>query len=309
VITEQESNRTASSLNADGLAVSSNVDDKTMHELYLWPFQDAVEAGTGCVMCSYNRINGTYACNNDKTQNGLLKGELGFKGFIVSDWDAQHSGVDTAINGLDVVMPDSVWWENGGLAASVQNGTLSLARLEDMALRTIATWFKFGQNSALLPAIGSGETSNLSAPHTFVNARDPASAPTILQGAIEGHVLVKNVNNALPLQKPNIISLFGNDATAGAVQGSDVFVGVFGGNTSTDLFNFNWHWFGDNTYDAYFETNYAPKTVNGTLITGGGSGSNTPPYISTVSYLTSRSPCSILLTGFLAFRCSDQPCH
>jgi beta-glucosidase len=61
-------------------AVSSNVDDKTMHELYLWPFQDAVLAGSASIMCSYNRVNNSYGCQNSKTLNGLLKTELGFQG-------------------------------------------------------------------------------------------------------------------------------------------------------------------------------------------------------------------------------------
>ncbi len=84
---EQETNR-----NPEGSvsSVSSNLDDKTIHELYLWPFQDAVHAGAGCVMCSYNRINNSYACENSKTLNGLLKTELGFEGFVVSDWDGQR---------------------------------------------------------------------------------------------------------------------------------------------------------------------------------------------------------------------------
>lgn len=211
-----------SSLNPLGQAVSSNVDDKTMHEVYLWPFQDAVNAGTGSVMCSYNQINGMYACANDKTQNGLLKGELVFHGFIVSDWDGQHSGLPSATGGLDLVMPDSAFWDDGQLAAAVQNGTLSRARLEDMAMRTIATWFKLGQNSAALPAIGSGETANLSAPHTFVNARDLTSAPSIFQQAVEGHVLVKNVNGALPLGKPQVLSLFGYDAAPPPLHGSAI---------------------------------------------------------------------------------------
>lgn len=51
-----------------------------MHELYLWPFQDAVHAGSVSVMCSYQRINNSYACQNSKTLNGLLKTELGFQG-------------------------------------------------------------------------------------------------------------------------------------------------------------------------------------------------------------------------------------
>ncbi|KAM3501832.1 hypothetical protein MY10362_005264 [Beauveria mimosiformis] len=59
-------------------SISSNIDDKTMHELCLWPFQDAVHAGSGNIMCSYQRINNSYACANSKTLNGLLKTELGF---------------------------------------------------------------------------------------------------------------------------------------------------------------------------------------------------------------------------------------
>jgi len=70
--------------------VSSNVDDRTIHELYLWPFQNAVKSGVSSVMCSYNRINSSYACQNSKTLNGLLKSELGFQGYVSS------CGVDIA---------------------------------------------------------------------------------------------------------------------------------------------------------------------------------------------------------------------
>lgn len=65
---------------------------------------DAVHAGTGSIMCSYNQINNSYGCQNSKTLNGLLKTELAFKGFVVSDWDAQHSGVASALSGLDIAM-------------------------------------------------------------------------------------------------------------------------------------------------------------------------------------------------------------
>ena len=53
-----------------------------MHEVYLWPFQNAVKAGVGAFMCSYNRINGSYGCQNSKNLNGLLKEELGFQGYV-----------------------------------------------------------------------------------------------------------------------------------------------------------------------------------------------------------------------------------
>ena len=64
-------------------AVSSNIDDRTMHELYLWPFADAVRAGVGAIMCSYNQVNNSYACQNSKMLNNLLKDELGFQGFVM----------------------------------------------------------------------------------------------------------------------------------------------------------------------------------------------------------------------------------
>ncbi len=58
---------------------SAKLDDKTMHEIYLWPFASAVAAGVGSFMCSYNQINGTPSCQNDKALNGLLKRELDFQ--------------------------------------------------------------------------------------------------------------------------------------------------------------------------------------------------------------------------------------
>lgn len=102
-------------------AISSNIDDRTMHELYLWPFANSVKAGVASFMCSYQRLNGSYACENSKSQNGILKQELGFQGYvgaadfssldhnahyfqIMSDWGATHSGVASIEGGLDVSM-------------------------------------------------------------------------------------------------------------------------------------------------------------------------------------------------------------
>ena len=72
---EQERNRET---------MSSNIDDRTLHELYLWPFADSVKAGVASFMCSYNKVNGSWACENDKLINGILKGELNFQGYMVS---------------------------------------------------------------------------------------------------------------------------------------------------------------------------------------------------------------------------------
>jgi beta-glucosidase len=72
---EQEKNRQS---------MSANIPDRAMHELYLWPFADAVKANVGSVMCSYNQVNGSFACENSQIINNLLKGELDFQGFVVS---------------------------------------------------------------------------------------------------------------------------------------------------------------------------------------------------------------------------------
>ncbi len=68
-------------------------------------FANAVKAGVANVMCSYNRVNASWACQNPKVLNGLLKTELGFQGFVVSDWGGTHTGVDAANAGLDMTMP------------------------------------------------------------------------------------------------------------------------------------------------------------------------------------------------------------
>jgi beta-glucosidase len=116
-------------------SVSSNIDDKTLHELYLWPFADAVKAGTGNIMCSYNRVNNSYACQNSKILNGILKEELGFQGFVVSDWGALHAGYGAAAAGLDMVMPSSGGFWSTNLTAAINNGSMPASVLDNMATR------------------------------------------------------------------------------------------------------------------------------------------------------------------------------
>jgi len=134
---EQETNRNpvVNANNQSVASLSSNIDDKTMHELYLWPFQDGLRAGTANIMCSYNRLNNSYGCQNSKTLNGILKTELGFQGFVVSDWFAQHGGAASANAGLDMAMPNGgIFWA-GNLTKGVENGTIAQSRLDDMATR------------------------------------------------------------------------------------------------------------------------------------------------------------------------------
>lgn len=121
-------------------AISSNIDDRTMHELYLWPFVDAIRAGTGAIMCSYQRVNNSYSCQNSKALNGLLKAELGFEGFVVSDWFATHAGGAAALAGLDMEMPVGAYFGQN-LLASVRNGSFPLSRLDDMSQRFECPWY------------------------------------------------------------------------------------------------------------------------------------------------------------------------
>jgi len=268
---EQETNRNPTGNNA---SISSNLDDKTMHETYLWPFADAVKAGSGSVMCSYNRINGSYACQNSAVQNGLLKTELGFEGFVVSDWGGQHTGIASAEAGLDMAMPDSVYWA-GNLSKAVSNGTLTQERLDDMATRILASWYKYNPE----PNPGHGIPVNASLAHEFVNARNPASKDTIFQGAVEGHVLVKN-EGVLPLKSPPFLSLFGYDAIVPVESDIDTTVAISKWALGLESLNIA----KDAVIGAFLGTannsNTPGAALNGTLIAGGGSGSVTPPYIS-----------------------------
>ncbi|GKZ24126.1 hypothetical protein AbraIFM66951_008939 [Aspergillus brasiliensis] len=246
---EQETNRNPETINGVEVAsVSSNIDDKTIHELYLWPFQDAVLAGSVAIMCSYERINNSYACQNSKTLNGLLKTELGFQGYVITDWGAQHGGIASANAGLDMVMPETTLW-GSNLTTAIANGTMEASRLDDMATRIIATWYQLNQDTDF-PTPGVGMPASAQSEHQVVVGTSPDEKSTLLESAIEGHVLVKNRNNALPLQTPQLVSVFGYDAKI------------------TDSFNLV------STFSSI-----SPLFQNYSLWVGGGSGANSPAYV------------------------------
>ncbi|KAI5456452.1 glycosyl hydrolase family 3 N terminal domain-containing protein [Mariannaea sp. PMI_226] len=223
-------------------AMSSNIDDRTLRELYAWPFADAVKAGVASVMCSYNMVNNSYACGNSKLLNGVLKDEMGFQGFVMSDWLAQRSGVSSALAGLDMSMPgDGLKWQDGDplwghrLSAAVLNGSLPLDRLNDMVTRIVAAWYQLGQDDIQLfdrkgPNFSSftNEKMGVLAPgspspqtkvevNKYVNVQSNHSA-IALQVAIEGTVLLKN-EGMLPLARHGkgriLVGVYGEDAGQG----------------------------------------------------------------------------------------------
>ncbi|KAF9535818.1 beta-glucosidase [Crepidotus variabilis] len=209
---------------------SSNVDDRTQHELYALPFLRSVQANVASVMCSYNRINGTHSCENDKTLNGILKGEFGFPGYVVSDWWATHS--TTSVNqGLDMNMPGDISLGSGttyfgnSLLQAVQSNTVSQARMDDLATRILAAWYLVGQDKNY-PAVNFDAWSNTNSfnKHIDVQADHKNLIRTI--GAAST-VLLKNSKNILPLNKPKSIAIVGNGAGPG--NGPNAF-GDRGGN-------------------------------------------------------------------------------
>ncbi|THW11508.1 glycoside hydrolase family 3 protein, partial [Aureobasidium pullulans] len=129
---------------------SSNIDDQTLHELYVWPFADAVKAGVASVMCSYNLVNNSQACQNSYLLNHVLKSELGFQGYVMSDWQATASGVSAILAGLDMTMAGDIRFGDGlsyfgpNLTIAVLNGTVPQWRLDDMVVRILAGWYLVG---------------------------------------------------------------------------------------------------------------------------------------------------------------------
>lgn len=188
--------------------ISMNMNDSTLY-MYLMPFDAAVRAGALSIMCSYNRVNNVFACENPHTL-GLLKNLLGFQGFVVSDWGATHSTVPCAMAGMDVEMPDGQFFGEP-LAAAVQNGTVPLSVLNDKVLRVLYAYYSIG-------LFDRNTTGNLTTPST-----SPAHNALARRLTAAATVLLQNRGNVLPLPKkgPLRIAVIGDEASS---QG-DMFAG------------------------------------------------------------------------------------
>ncbi len=189
--------------------INSVIDDRTMHEIYLPPFKASVQAGVGSFMCAYNRVNGVYACANSQTQNGWLKNELGFQGFIMSDWGAVHAATD-AIGGTDMDMPGA---PNGSFSAAnlqglIDSGQMPQSRLDDMVKRILAPVFQLGLFDH--GPIGSPTANVQSAAHTQLSRN----------AAAQGTVLLKNNGSILPLNASTV----GSIAVIGSAAGTNPVV-------------------------------------------------------------------------------------
>lgn len=215
--------------------LSANLGDRALHELYAWPFADMIHSGVGSMMCSYNQVNHTWACQNSYLLNHVLKDELGFPGFVMSDWGALHSGVDSALSGADMEMSgggkgagpdgdgvgDGAAFFGSNLTMALLNQTVPLDRLDDMATRIMAAYYKTGVDITREKRNGEGPSFSSWTLDTYgpqfaytgegpivelnkhSNVQTDLSYRIARQVAQEGIVLLKNVNNTLPLGGPS----------------------------------------------------------------------------------------------------------
>lgn len=184
------------------MSSSSEVDERTLREIYLPAFEEAVKkAKPWTVMCSYNRINGVYAAQNKKYLTDVLRGEWGFDGFVVSDWGAVNDRVADLEAGLDLEMPSSFGINDKKIVEAVEKGELSEEVLDKAVERILS--------------IVERSVENRKEGTTYDKEEDHRLARRI---AAESMVLLKN-DGALPLRKGARIAFIGEFAEKPRFQG------------------------------------------------------------------------------------------
>ncbi len=184
------------------MSSSSNVDERTLREIYLAAFEGAVrKEKPWTVMCSYNRINGTYAAENHKYLTEVLRDEWGFEGYVMSDWGAVNSRVKDLQAGLDLEMPSSGGSNDKLIVGAVQSGELSEKVLDVAVARILNIVFRYEENR------------NRAA--VFDRDKDHGMARRVAQETI---VLLKN-EGVLPLSEKDEIAFIGKYAKTPRYQG------------------------------------------------------------------------------------------
>jgi beta-glucosidase len=144
----------ANDYETERFTASSNVDDRTLRELYLSPFETILrDADAWGVMSAYNSVNGTSMTEHEPLQVEILKTEWGFDGAIVSDWTAARDTVADARGGLDIAMPaaNSPWGEK--LVAAVRSGAVAQELIDDKVRRVLRLAARVGAWDAVAPAV------------------------------------------------------------------------------------------------------------------------------------------------------------
>jgi beta-glucosidase len=182
-------------------SINADVDERALREIYLPAFETAVtQAKPWTVMCSYNKINGTYGSEHTQLLTDILKNEWGFEGFVVSDWGAVHDRVASLKAGLDLEMPGPKQTRVNAVIEAVRDGKLDEAVLDEAARRIMRIALMAAQTA-------KGGQFDAAAHHALAR-----------KVAAEGMVLLKN-NGLLPLQNPQHIAVIGQAAQEAHFQG------------------------------------------------------------------------------------------
>ena len=189
--------------------VDAQLDERILQEIYTPAFAAAVKDGqVGSVMGAFNRVNGMYSCEHRHLLTDILKQQLGFQGWVMSDYEAVHSTVEAANAGLDQEMPNGIYFSDQLLEA-VQKGQVSVTTLDDKVQRILYTMFACGlfDRPVQITPFPVQEHGKL--------AREIAA---------KGIVLLKNVDRLLPLASHKVRSV--------AVIGADADNNIAGGGSS-----------------------------------------------------------------------------
>lgn len=195
----------------------SKVDERTLREIYLASFEIAVKEGKPwTVMCSYNKINGTYAGENHYFLTEILRNEWGFDGFVMSDWGAVNNRVEGVKAGLDLEMPSSGGFNDRKIVAAIEKGELSLEVLDENVRRVLTIVdrsFSNRNNSAVFDRDGDHEKARKTAGESMVLLKNEGILPISktakvafigefaknprFQGGGSSHINCHKISNAL----------------------------------------------------------------------------------------------------------------
>ena len=189
--------------------INSEVDERTLREVYLRPFEDAVKkANTWSMMSSYNKLNGTYTAENEWLLTQVLRSEWGFDGALTSDWFGSRTTAPTINAGLDMEMPGPTRDRGEKLIDAVNSGEVSPEQVRSLALNVLR----------LIERVGSLDSAR---PFEEIADDRPEHRALIRQAGAEGMVLLKNSNNTLPLDPTQVgtVAVIGPNAKVAQIMG------------------------------------------------------------------------------------------
>lgn len=198
------------------MSISAEIDERTLREIYLAAFETVVKkAQPWTIMCSYNRINGVYSCENDWLLNKVLRDEWGFEGLVMTDWGAMDERVPSLKAGLDLEMPDCHGETDKLIVKAVQSGELEESVLDTAVERILTMVDKYLTARKDIDPASMVHPLPSSVERGYDVAAHHALARTIAE---QSAVLLKN-EDILPLQKDKKIAFIGEFAKVPRIQG------------------------------------------------------------------------------------------